>query len=183
MIISLLLLIYDFSDAQVAKVSILGTEFVAGKPWVLVITAWAIWGYFLLRYYQYFKSEEDNTVGSAFIKSRREQTEKASQKTYNKRHTESDGIVRFQTHHFGKSVFSLDWMTFAYLRNPSVRKEEQKVDEWPVPKLSAFWLSVVACIQVVFKTTSFTERILPFVLAWSAPLFSFAPKLWCFLAQ
>ena len=178
MIISLLLLIYDFSDAQIAKVSILGTEFVAGKPWVLVVTAWAIWGYFLLRYYQYFKSEENNTVGSAFIKARREQAEAAGQKTFNARNPQRDGIVRFQTHFFGKSLFSIDWLTTAYWRNPSERKEEKKTDEWPVPKLHASWLLVVSCAQVAFKTTSFTDRILPFVLAWSAPAVTFTPKIW-----
>lgn len=178
MIISMLLLIYDFSDAQIAKVSILGTEFIAGNPLVLVGTAWVIWGYFLLRYYQYFICEENNSVLSAFVKARRENAESAAQKTYNTKHPKTEGILRFQTHHFGRSIFSLDWMTFAYLRDHSVKKGEEKVDEWTVPKLHALWISLLACVHVVFKSTSFTERILPFVLAWSALIVSFGPKLW-----
>src|SRR5688572_2283141 len=53
MAMSCLLLVFDFADISIAKVSILGTELVVGKPRVLIIFIWAVWAYALLRYYQF----------------------------------------------------------------------------------------------------------------------------------
>lgn len=53
------LLLFDFANVSVAKISVMGTELLIGNAKVIAYFAWAMWCYFLLRYYQYLRAESD----------------------------------------------------------------------------------------------------------------------------
>lgn len=58
-IISGILIVFDFTSITIDKVNLLGIHFLVGKPENLIIIAWVLWAYFLLRYYQYLRDEPD----------------------------------------------------------------------------------------------------------------------------
>ena len=60
--ISAILLIFDFANVRIAKVSLLGTELLAGNVQVLAVCAWVIRFYILIRYYQYLRAEPDGLI-------------------------------------------------------------------------------------------------------------------------
>lgn len=66
--ISVLLLVFDFAEVKVSKVSILGTELLVGNVQILVVCAWVLWAYFFLRYYQYWRLESEQRIRKAFSK-------------------------------------------------------------------------------------------------------------------
>ena len=65
--ISAILLIFDFANVQIAKVSLLGTKLLVGNVQVLAVCAWVICFYFLIRYYQYLCAEPDSLIRNSFI--------------------------------------------------------------------------------------------------------------------
>jgi hypothetical protein len=66
--ISTFLVLFDVANVQIAKVSLLGNELIIGNVRVLIYSAWCLWGYFLLRYYQYWRAEPDQHIRKSFAK-------------------------------------------------------------------------------------------------------------------
>ena len=50
LIITVGLLLFEFADVDIAKVGLLGTELLVGKPKVIEYFAWVLWLYFFWRY-------------------------------------------------------------------------------------------------------------------------------------
>lgn len=63
---SAFLVLFDIANVQVAKVALLGNELIIGNVQVLIYSAWCLWGYFLLRYYQYWRAEPDQHIRKSF---------------------------------------------------------------------------------------------------------------------
>ena len=61
-LISVALIIFDFADVRIAKVGVLGTDLIVGNPKVLIVVAWITWLYFLLRYFQYWNSNNAQKI-------------------------------------------------------------------------------------------------------------------------
>lgn len=179
MIISMLLLIYDFSDAQIAKVSILGTEFVAGKPWVLVATAWAIWLYFLVRYVQYYLDTQERPVTSAFFEARNDTTQNFAKSKYKSLDPKASDEPVFIPDYAQEENPNAAWRIDVHEKGEKLAKEEQtKIDSWYVSNSRSTWLTFISLLKTVFKSTVFTDRILPYALAAAAFLVSALPVVW-----
>src|SRR5690606_16866944 len=61
-LISVALIVFDFADVKIAKVGILGTDLIVGNPNVLIAVAWISWFYFLLRYFQYWATNNAQKI-------------------------------------------------------------------------------------------------------------------------
>ncbi|WP_193164098.1 hypothetical protein [Microbulbifer hainanensis] len=60
-LISSLLIFLRFSKVEISKLSFLGVEFGSFEnPSAIYVALWIVWGYFLIRYYQYFMQEGFN---------------------------------------------------------------------------------------------------------------------------
>jgi hypothetical protein len=66
--ISAFLVLFDIANIQVAKLSLLGNELIVGNVQVLIYSAWCLWAYFLLRYYQYWRAEPDQYIRKSYAK-------------------------------------------------------------------------------------------------------------------
>ena len=66
--VSGVLLVFDFAQVKIVKVSVLGTELLVGNVQVLMFCAWVLWAYFTLRYYQYWRVEPNKYIRNSFIK-------------------------------------------------------------------------------------------------------------------
>lgn len=169
MIISLFLLIYDFAEIQIAKVSLLGTELVVGRPEILEWTAWAIWGYLLLRYTQYLIADEASPVFSGFNEARRKILQGTAQRHFSEQYTSG---TRVQPHFGGRRWSLLGWRATLYHagRDGGHTRAENVVGSWEVPLANAALIAAKALYRVTFYSTAVTDVVFPFALAVVAPL-------------
>ena len=58
-ITSLIVIFILYTGVEISKITIFGIEIETPKQQSLVNSLWAIWGYFLIRYYQYLRIEPD----------------------------------------------------------------------------------------------------------------------------
>lgn len=65
MIASLVLLFSEASDLKVAKIAAFGTDLLVGKPENVTTALWVATGYWLIRYYQYARSQYADALEAA----------------------------------------------------------------------------------------------------------------------
>lgn len=156
------LLLFDFANVSVAKVSVMGAELLIGNAVVLGYFAWAMWAYFLLRYYQYLRAESD--LGLA----------KVIQSGF-------EGRARayvFEQLQVKQVMGSIDFKRAGIQWNYSVSEYDvssggpRETQKGSLPILRAAWWKVGSILFVAFHTPKATDHVLPFFLALSAPLVS-----------
>lgn len=155
--VSAALILFDFADVEVAKVGILGTDLVVGKPIVVVVFAWVIWAYLLPRYFQYWNREGGSPNREAF----RIYVKNAALRYARARN--------FPAREFGG-------MLYVFQERISVRVEHRdaRVDK-PLAVLipgwiRTWWWRVRALLHVALVTPHFTDHLMPFALAVAAPV-------------
>lgn len=160
--ISAFLLVFDFASVQIAKVSVLGTEFLVGKPRVVMWFIWVIWGYTLLRFYQYSRAAGDLGIAMEYRKYIATRLG-----MYISRKLEPEPRRRF-------SYRRMDWRTLQVTMveyDPSSDSEMIRSAQ-NVRLLSTLWWYVCGVFYVVFRTTKFTDYVFPYLLAAAAALTS-----------
>ena len=63
---SITLFLYQQAGLRFEKISILGNEVKIPEPYWISFVLWILWGYFLLRFYQYFRSMPDKGINSTY---------------------------------------------------------------------------------------------------------------------
>jgi hypothetical protein len=164
MITSTGLLLFDFADVTVSKISILGTELLIGNAEILNYFAWFMWGYFLLRYYQYLKI--DGNLGiSEGLKSRLEG--KARREIFRKL-----DIATFSGNiELHRKNLKLEYSVNEYKPNLAAT---QSIETGDFAKLKVARWMFESWLDLATHTPKVTDHILPFVLAASAPMISIA---------
>jgi len=178
--ISIFLLIYDFAQVEVAKVGLLGTELLVGKPIVLVGFAWTLWAYFLFRYIQYFKDEAERSgsVSAFFLKFLRLEIEQQTLNTARRSYGDevisaeisTDGII---------SSTSLTWLVDIFEGPPSDEsyKGKTKIDQVTLQKPIVVYYYLRAGLKFALRSTVFSDRVIPYLLAFSVPVVSVSISL------
>jgi|SRR3989338_2386014 len=162
MMISGGLLLFDFANVTVAKVSILGTELLIGNVKVLIYCAWFLWGYFLLRYYQYLRAESDLGISTSF---RSLLEGKAKAYLFQKL-----GKEHFRGYFsFTRSGLRLKYSMMEYQTNIGTDLE---IEKGVLPLLKTAWWYAKSWFHIAAHTPKVTDHILPFLLAAAAPLSS-----------
>lgn len=153
---------FEFAKVSITKVSILGTELLVGDARVLHIFAWMIWGYFLLRYYQYLMLEGDLKL----ISTARERFE-ARAMPYVMRLIDKQSLL-------GKIKFSGSFFSWRYsvLQRVQANKfgydSETHSGKIPFFRSSIWWME--GFLYLLLHTPKATDHLLPFVLAVLAPI-------------
>jgi hypothetical protein len=169
-LVSLWLLVFDFAEVTIGKVSVLGTELVVGSPRVLILLGWLLWAYFFLRYYQYWRAENKPEIREAF-NSRLDSYARAFANPT--QYQDAAGQV------FGHKIAKRDTFSWSYALqhyNPAVGSVEQH-SAIPLPNIRLLWWSVKAAFLTCINTTHATDHLLPFVLAVAAPIVAFSKWL------
>lgn len=164
-VISAVLLIFDFAQVKISKVSVLGTELLVGNPQTLMVCAWLLWAYFLLRYYQYWRQESKGEIKSSLI----EQFD-----LYIKAYTgvqlhqdETTGAINDEYKLSQLGLFSWSYISQSYDLVTGGLKDNQGV-RLSCIVLVGLWLKSV--LYVVFQTPHTTDHILPFLMAVAVPV-------------
>lgn len=167
--ISTFLVLFDIANVRVAKVSLLGNELIVGNVPVLIYIAWCLWGYFLLRYYQYWRTEPDKYIRSAFGKYFDSLTH-----TYSREQAANEDIEHgFTFKIIRNGLLSWSFTTQCY----SVEKGSiVDVQTSPLPLWRLIYWRIKSALHVVFQTPHVTDRVLPFIVAISAPIVVFIKK-------
>lgn len=158
MIVSVGLLLFDFANVTIAKVSILGTELLIGNATVLVYCAWFLWLYFLLRYYQFIRAESDLGISSSYkslfeAKARAYVFQKIN-KTY------LNGNIDFR-----RKGLRSEYSVMEYKPDLSATHE---TDAGILPPLKIAWWIASSWFYIAAHTPKLTDHVLPFFLALTA---------------
>jgi len=165
-VLSLVLLIFSVSDTTIGrKVSVLGAELVVGNPEVLKPLAWVFWGYFLLRYYQYWRAEPGSPIRVAF---------RAKYESYL--------LAPYPAKNFAGGEYRVENISLSADRLGLLRWEVnvrgfhvtegafKLIEKKAVGRWTAFCLAIRAALHVGLNTRHATDHVLPFVLAVAAPV-------------
>lgn len=171
--ISTMLILFDFADVKIAKVGVLGTELIVGSPDVLIIFTWIIWAYLLLRYYQYWRRDNRSLFTQTILDAVRGYAlQHSNSASFKKNHTPpNQNSIQADLIH--ESQWKLRYSITDYF------PEQGKVIEvfsLSVPMWRAIYWKVKAALYFVIHTPHFTDHILPFTLAISAPIVTFYTK-------
>jgi len=158
----MVLLIFDFAEVKIGKVNVLGTDLIVGNAKVLMTCAWILWGYFLLRYYQYWRAEEKHPLrysfATAIVKCSKDfRNSPKFQKLY------PDTAYAFEMR--SKSYLNYELFRTAYEPGPGANVD---VDVYPVNAVRAAIWKTRAAWHVLAHTPHATDHILPFTLAAAA---------------
>ncbi|NWF37461.1 hypothetical protein [Mariprofundus sp. KV] len=166
LIISSALIVFDFAQLTVVKINLLGTELLIGKPEVLMVAAWVLWGYFFLRYYQYMREEKDLKIISTIL-----HRFEGLAVAHTKLKSFNAEIDQENRSYYLKKVGFLRWDYVLNDYNPG----EGKVRDISSKKVSlghvAVWL-LRSVLHVTVMTPRVTEYIAPIVVAIIAPVVS-----------
>jgi len=162
--ISTVLVIFDFARVEITKVSVLGTELLVGNAQVLMICAWVLWGYFLLRYYQYWRAERDQHIRGSF----RERLD-----AYARAYLKAKPIQDIHGQVFDKyKITRTGFASWSYTLQ-RFEPAEGKIKDGPTSPLPVWRLlvwSLKSAAYVGVQTPHVTDHILPFALAVAAPI-------------
>lgn len=168
--ISAFLVLFDIANIQVAKVSLLGNELIVGNVRVLIYSAWCLWAYFLLRYYQYWRAEPDQYIRKSFA------THLDSlARTYTKVQAVQDSVGQAFNNYKITRAGVLSWSYTLQGYNPGQGSVVNlKTSALPLWRL-LFW-HIKSALHVALHTPHATDHILPFVVAIAAPIVAFITK-------
>lgn len=158
--ISSVLLVFDFANVEIAKVSVLGTELLVGNARVLAICAWVMWFYFLVRYYQYLHAEPDRHIRDSF----RDRFDRYV-RSYTKV-SDQDEIgqpLSYRIYRVGRAKWSYVSRQYDPARGDVVDGLGTHLPWWRL----VVW-SVKTAAFVGIQTPHATDRILPYALAIAA---------------
>ena len=168
--ISAILLIFDFAQVTITKVSLLGTDLLVGNVQVLMISAWVLWTYFLLRYYQYWRAEEARPIRLAYRK---------RLDIYVRAYTKAQAVQDSAGHMYDKykinrtGIVSWKYTLQGYdPRHGSIK--DGLSHTLPAWRLAGWALRSIA--HVCIHTRHATDHILPFAMALAAPIVTLSTK-------
>lgn len=173
-LVSVFHLLFEFGDIKFQKVGILGTDLLVGRPETLLAFAWALWAYFLLRYWLYYRTERLQRPITASVhtdfQGNLARWAKATQET-------PDNPIPITNHPFWLIERSDDGRQMLLRLNTSAANGK-RVELWscPIPRSRLYVAKLQAVAFVATRGTEITDYWLPFALAASAPIVSFV--LW-----
>lgn len=161
---SAFLVLFDIANVQVAKVSLLGNELIIGNVQVLIYSAWCLWGYFLLRYYQYWRAEPDQYIRMSFAKHL-----DSLARTYTKAQAGQDRFGQAFNEYKIVRTGCLSWSYTLQSYDPGqLSVVDLKFSSLPLWRLLYWQLKSV--LHVAFQTHHATDHVLPFMVAIAAPV-------------
>lgn len=163
MAISVALLLTDFADVKVGKVSVLGSELLVGQPTVLMAFAWIAWAYFLVRFHQYLIDTGDLGIKDGFSKRRMHYARRFA-KLQPIRDSAGQQFDTMELHR----VAPVRWEVRISNYEPAKGRPEER-SRIPVSFMRLQWWNVRAWCHQLMMSARLTDYVLPYVLAIAAP--------------
>ncbi|UCZ57349.1 hypothetical protein LGV61_03450 [Desulfurispirillum indicum] len=152
------MILFDFAEVSIAKVSLLGTELLVGRPEILMYTAWLLWLYFLLRYYQYFREIKDMKI-KALVKNHLH----GLAGNYARKKLKGRDGEDFYSHNMSR-ISSFSYMCKIEYSNKSMAPSKLSIRiswwRWLPWHLKSWW-------HIGFNTRRITDYIIPFFVAFA----------------
>lgn len=173
--ISFVLLVFDFANVTIGKVSVLGTELLVGNAKVLYSSAWLVWGYFFLRYYQFWlNSDSTRDIGHAIWS-------KVHQRVGKWTHRKGASLTTRPVSVTLNRQAGLDW-TYTLYEQGDIKPGQHMVHNKEIGQgaVSRWFLArsyISAALLVALNTTYISNYILPFAVAIAAPIVSLSSRL------
>lgn len=164
---SYLLIIFDLAKVEVAKVGVLGTDLIIGYVRVLAISMWVVWGYFLLRYYRFWRKEAPHLSMAI--------NRQIEQYAINFSYASKLPGVDENAPILHRAGWFRDWEIEVQAYKSALGRVA-RVSAMPVSSYRAMLWRAKAWIAVAVHTPHFTEHLLPFVLAAAAPVVALIAK-------
>lgn len=165
--ISAILLVFDFANVQITKISVIGTELLVGNVNVLMVCAWVLWAYFLLRYYQYWRAEPHKHIRDTF---------KQEFKDYTKSYITADQTKKLGVLISYYRIERTASCTWGYVPQKYDPARDRPIDKdktiHNIPTLRFMLWGAKSALYVCFQTPHVTDHILPFALAFAAPIWN-----------
>lgn len=161
---SAFLVLFDVANVQIAKVSLLGNDLIIGNVRVLIYSAWCLWAYFLLRYYQYWRVEPDQYIRKSFAKHL-----DSLVRTYTQVQAGRDSTWQaFNEYKITRTGF-LSWSYTLQGYNPG-QGSVVDIKTSPLPLWRLFLWNFQSALHVGLHTPHATDHILPFAVSIAAPI-------------
>ncbi len=184
MIVSLALLFYESAGLVVEQINVLGNTVKVQNPEKATLLLWGAWGYFLLRYYQYFRDLPEKGFGSAYRVRFDELATAMAVRRFAKKYepdpdspgtarglkvTPIDARIMHSSHDDWEAEIDYE---VHYRRDGVARATQRPTGQKAVlfrPELRM--ARVRAVLYVLLSTRLATEYVLPFVVALAAPAY------------
>lgn len=173
--ISLVLLFAEMSEIEISKINVFGNEIVLKNPETILITLWAAFFYWLVRYYQYFRDINDKGFKTKF----HEKIEKISSKIAFKKLMEKkkdDAYISKdgkRVRNIIPSIYKINKYKLTFIKGTVEYLVEKNIDGFGSVDYAAIDLSLkdlflptlLSGFHVIFNTRLATEYLLPFCIS------------------
>lgn len=167
LIITVGLLLFEFADVEIAKIGLLGTELLVGKPRVIEYFAWVLWFYFFWRYLQRLIS----FVGDGKFGIAQDIRDRMAKLAINYAN------LKAQSNSLGESLDKFDLVKvgmFAWeVRNSAFDPATGRCDEKykrTLPMNRVIYWAGISTVSTLILSTKISDYILPIVLGLCPPV-------------
>jgi hypothetical protein len=179
-LISVVLFFFGVAGIRLDSVNLLGNKFILGEPGMMTVALWVVWGYWLVRYWQYYNETGDKgylaywyaAMDSYVVAKGRKllaEEDWARQIELNPRFLEAEVIARASPFHdgvwgvrFRPDESLLDTTEEEFLK---LQKDSPTLGTYGLDPRSLLWLQIRAWLNVLFVSRLGTEYLLPFAVA------------------
>jgi hypothetical protein len=84
LVVSFILFFYQQAGLRIDEINVFGNKVSLDSPWWTAFSLWVLWGYFLVRFYQYFRIIPDKWFWNAYEQQMKKLIEASSFKHFKK---------------------------------------------------------------------------------------------------
>ena len=165
--VSIFLIFFDFANVEIGTLSFFGSNMVIGNPKAAYSFIWLAWLYFLVRYYQYFRAEDNLGLKNEFslffdFRFAKKLHDYLSNKYPDKNFSYVDTNFNKLKN---KSMFSMTYQHEVHKPVEGLTVVDFSED---ISITFFFWLIIKSIFHVIMHTPKVTDYILPFVIAFGS---------------
>jgi hypothetical protein len=121
LVVSFILFFYQQAGLRIDEINVFGNKVSLDSPWWIAFALWVLWFYFLIRFYQYFRSTPDTGFWTAYERQMRKSITRSAFRHFKKRFLQEEENKKV------KNDFKLSGSDFT-LNYPVQRSIKLKVD-------------------------------------------------------
>lgn len=184
LIVSFILFFYQQAGLQIEKINAFGNEVSISDPWWIAFALWVLWGYFLVRFYQYLRSIPDKGFWTAYERQMEKSITRTAFKHFKKHFAqEEENKNRKNNFKLGKADFTLNYPELRTIKlDVTIAQKDEtgamiglsRSHEEDFTSTKLRWAKIKSVAHVLVSTHIATEYFLPLVLALLLPLLPIA---------
>jgi len=181
LVVSFILFFYRQAGLRIDEINVFGNKVSLDSPWWTAFALWVLWVYFLLRFYQYFRSISDKGFWTAYEEQMKKLVTRSALKQFKKDFSTEKGS-KYEFYEIRDHSFPMTHPKYWTVKFevPITQKDEtgtitafSQRHEEDFTSTELLWIKMRAAMHVLASTHVATEYFLPFLLA----LLPLLPKL------